>query len=107
MSPYIPNIERNEMKDISEAIKSIVQIVASLLQVAMLAAIIGGGWWAFSTVKDYLNKPVTLPEIKLPEFPSFGPKKEEPPTYWRFDMPEGPSVAPPPPQSDEPRKLVV
>jgi hypothetical protein len=90
------------MKNLAETIKSLIQLVNSLLQVAMLAALIGGGWWVYRTASDYLSKPIALPtvkmptiemapiqlpEIKLPELPKFGPKKEEPPPspYWRFD----------------------
>jgi hypothetical protein len=88
-----------QMKEIADTIKGIIQVAASLLQLALLAAVIGGGWWAYSTVRDYLTKPVSLPEINLP---GFGPKQPEPPSEWRFDVPAGPAVPPPPPP-----KLVV
>lgn len=91
------------MKNLAEILKNTVQIIASALQVAMLALLAWGGWTAYRSVTDYLNKPVTLPEIRLPELPGFGPKKEEPPEFWQFDMPPGQAVPPPQP----PKKLVV
>ena len=91
------------MKNLAEILKNTVQIIASALQVALLALLAWGGWTAYRSVTDYLNKPVTLPEIRFPELPGFGPKQEESPGYWRFDTPGDPAVPP----SSPPRKLVV
>jgi hypothetical protein len=74
------------LKDIAETIKGVVQIVASLLQVGMLALLVWGGWKAYRAVNDYLSKPVELPSVSLPEIqlPSFGKKEPEPPA-WKYD----------------------
>jgi hypothetical protein len=103
----------NMLKEIAETIRGLVQIVASLLQVAMLAAVIYGGWWAYSTVSEFFKKPITLPfpEIKGPEFPKLEmpdlgiskllEKKEpepKPPAVWSFGPvePEAPAPKAPP-----------
>jgi hypothetical protein len=61
------------LKDIADTIKGIVQVAASLLQLTILIAVIYGGWWVYSSVSEFLKKPVTLPfpGIQAPEFPKW------------------------------------
>jgi hypothetical protein len=100
------------LKEIAETIKGLVQIVASLLQVAMLAAVIWGGWWAYSTVSEFFKKPIILPfpEIKAPEFPklempdlhfpTFGNEpKPDPNQPWSFGPAEPAAHASPAPKA--------
>lgn len=96
------------LKNIAESFKNLTSIIAEALRLAVVAAIIGGGYWAYTTVTGFMSKPLTLPavdasgiklpeiklpeikipEIKLPELPSF---KEKPKRFntdgsemWEF-----------------------
>lgn len=82
------------LKNIAESFKNLTSIIDGALRLAVVAAIIGGGYWAYTTVTGFMSKPITLPpvdvsgiklpeiklpevklpEIKLPELPSFREK---------------------------------
>lgn len=87
------------LKNIAESFKNLTSIIDGALRLAVVAAIIGGGYWAYTTVTEFMSKPITLPavdasgfklpeiklpeiklpeikipEIKLPELPSFREK---------------------------------
>jgi len=83
------------LKNIAESFKNLTSIIDGTLRLTLVAAIIGGGYWTYTTVAGFMSKPLTLPavdasgiklpeiklpeikvpEIKLPELPSF---KEKP-----------------------------
>lgn len=106
------------LKNMAESFKNLTSIIAEALRLAVVAAIIGGCYWAYVTVAGLMSKPLTLPaidasgfklpeiklpevkipEIKLPELPSF---KEKPKRFnidgteiWEF-IPEEPTDAAP------------
>ena len=114
------------LKNMAESFKNMTSIIDGALRLAVVAAILGGGYWAYTTVTGFMSKPISLPaidasgiklpeiklpevklpEIKLPELPSF---KEKPKRLdssgveiWEF-IPEQPIDAAPNPGKPEQR----
>lgn len=97
------------MRKLAEAISATVKLATTLIHLAPLVAVLGGGLWAYRTVCDITSRPIRLPsvelsdvkvpkieiaapDIKLPSIslPSISfekPKRYDPATGW--EIPEG------------------
>ncbi len=51
----------------TDFLKSIATLISSLVQLAILVVLIGGGLWMYKTVQSIGEQGVTLPTIKVPD----------------------------------------
>ena len=70
------------LKNITETISNLTKITATVLQLAVLGVLIGGGYLAYSKISAFLSKPI--PDISVPSF-NFGQKPQIDESLWHYE----------------------